>query len=45
MLERLLYLRPAIDRLTLFEERLFEFTLTEGDWNLLSSVRHFAQLP
>ena len=39
MLERLLYLRPAIDRLTLFEERLSEFTLTDGDWNLLSSVK------
>ena len=39
MLERLLYLQPAIERLTLFEERLSEFTLTEGDWNMLSSVK------
>jgi len=39
MLERLLYLRPAIERLTLFEEKLSEFTLTEGDWNMLSSVK------
>ena len=39
MLERLLYLQPAIERLTLFEEKLSKFTLTEGDWNMLSSVK------
>lgn len=39
MLERLLYLQPALDRLTLFEERLSEFILTEGDWNMLASVK------
>jgi len=39
ILERLLYLRPAIERLTLFEERLSELTLTECDWNMLSSIK------
>ena len=38
MLERLIYLRPAIDRITLFEDKLLNFALSEEEWEFLARL-------
>lgn len=38
MLERFIYLRPAVDRLIAFEAKLSAFTLSDTEWNMLQCL-------